>query len=301
VIFNKTGFVRDGFHVLGSTAVPIYLLDGPAPILFDGGLTCLGDLYVNALKDALGSRSPERLYLTHVHFDHCGAVSRLLREYPDMKIAGSARARDILERPNAIRLIRELNQNAASAVHGIDPDLLSSEAFEPFKIDEVLEPGSRLPLGDGLHLDVLATPGHTWDFLSFYIPEPKILVASEAVGVMNPDGYVVCECLVGFRAYMTSLRRLAGLGSRLLCQGHHAVFTDDDVEAFLRLSTGNSLEFQSLAESLYEETGGDLGETLERIVVLEYESMPLPRQPETAYRINLEARIRCALEGTVHE
>lgn len=295
MIFDRTGEVRDGFHVLGSASVPVYLLDGPKPVLFDGGLTCLGEAYVKDLRKVLGTRSPAYLYLTHVHFDHCGAVSRLRRAFPEMRVAGSARAREILQRPNAIQLIRDLNHTASDAVHGLDPDLLVDDPFEPFEIDVTLEPDSVHSLGGGRTLRVLSTPGHTWDFLSFHVPEQGILVASEAGGVLHPNGYVMCEWLVDFKAYLTSLRRLAALNANLVSQAHHYVFTDHDVEAFFRKSTRSALEFQALVERLYEETQGDLDETVERVKALEWDPMPMPRQPEPAYRLNLEARIRSVL------
>lgn len=295
MVFDRTGEVKDGFYVLGSASVPVYLLDGPVPVLFDGGLTCLGEAYVDGVKRVLGKRSPACLYLTHVHFDHCGAVSRLRRAFPEMKVAGSAHAREILQRPNAIRLIRDLNRSAADAVHGLDPDLLVDEPFETFEIDDLLEPESVHSLGDGQTLRILATPGHTWDFLSFFVPESGLLVASEAAGVLHPNGYLVCECLVDFEAYLTSVRRLAALDARLVSQAHHYVFTNRDAEAFFRKSTRISLEFQALVERLWEETGEDFAETVERVKTLEWDPMPMPRQPEPAYRLNLEARIRSVL------
>ncbi len=298
MIFDRTGRVSDGFYMLGSTAVPVYLLDGPSPVIFDAGLTCLGEVYVKAIREVLGDRSPALLCLTHVHFDHCGAASRLKRAFPGMKIAGSERSREILERPNAVRLIGELNRNAADAVHGIDPALLTDEPFQPCAIDRVIEPNGTLPLGPDLRLRALHTPGHTWDFLSFHMPERSILVASEAVGVLHPNDYLVCECLVDFEAYLTSLRRLARLGAEILCQAHHYVFTGPDVEAFFRRSTRMTLEFQALVERTWEETGENLPETLKRVKALEYDSMPPPRQPEAAYRLNLEARIRSVLGMT---
>jgi glyoxylase-like metal-dependent hydrolase (beta-lactamase superfamily II) len=295
MIFDRTGRVSDGFYMLGTTAVPVYLLDGPSPVIFDAGLTCLGEVYVKAIREVLGDRSPALICLTHVHFDHCGAASRLKRAFPGMEVAGSERSREILERPNAVRLIRELNRNAADAVHGIDPALLTDEPFQPCAVDRVIEPNGEVPLGPDLDLRALHTPGHTWDFLSFHVPKRSILVASEAVGVLHPNDYLVCECLVDFEAYLTSLRRLAALGADVLCQAHHYVFTGPDATAFLRRSTRMTLEFQALVERIWEETGGDLPETLERVKALEYDPMPPPRQPEAAYRLNLEARIRAVL------
>lgn len=295
MVFDGTGEVREGLHVLGSAAVPVYLLDGPEPVFFDGGITCLGEAYVEAAREVLGHRQPSALYLTHVHFDHCGAVQRLKREFPGMKIAGSAKSRTIMERPNAVKLITELNKTAADAVYGIDPGRLSQEIFEPFAIDTVLGPGEEIHLGDGTYLRALASPGHTWDFLSYYVPERRILIGSEAVGVADNSGYVVAECLVDFEVYMTSLRRLASLEVTTLCQAHHYVYLDKDVPRFFRRSTMNAIEFQALVEALWEETGGDLPRTVEWVKRLEWDPLPLPKQPEPAYRINLEARIRSVL------
>lgn len=297
MIFNTTGRVVDGFYVLGSAAVPVYLLDGPFPVLFDGGITCLGEMYVKAVRAVLGNRSPSLLCLTHVHFDHCGAVSRLKEAFPGMKVAASERSRQILQRPNAINLISKLNREAGDAVFGIAPALLVEEPFEPFTVDMVVEPGPGPSIGPDLSLHALHTPGHTWDFLSFHVPEIGLLVASEAAGVLHPNGYVVTENLVSFEVYMTSLRRLAGLGADILCQAHHYVFTGRDVEAFMRKSTRAALEFQALVEQVWETSGGNLQETVERVKVMEYDPMPLPRQPESAYRINLEARIRAVLDS----
>ncbi len=296
MIFDGTGEVTEGLHVLGSAAVPVYLLDGPEPVLFDGGITCLGEAYVEAAREALGGREPAALYLTHVHFDHCGAVSRLKRAFPGMSVAGSAKSKELMQRPNAVKLITELNRTAADAVYGIDPGRLSGEPFEPFEIDTVVEPGREISLGAGIHLRALASPGHTWDFLSYYIPERRLLVGSEAVGVANTSGYVVADCLVDFLVYMTSLRRLAALDVDILCQAHHYVYLGRDVPSFFRRSTRNAVEFQALVESLWEETGRDFSETVERVKMLEWDPLPLPKQPEPAYRINLEARIRSVLK-----
>ena len=57
--------------------------------------------------------------------------------------------------------------------------------FEPFEIDIILEEGQVFDIDDGLQCQVFATPGHTRDMLSYYIPEKKILIATESAGCLG--------------------------------------------------------------------------------------------------------------------
>ena len=126
----------------------------------------------------------------------------------------------------------ELNDSAADTAGKWKPELPLSEPFRPFEVKRVLENGERLNLGSGLSVQVIATPGHTWDFLSYYIPERKILIASEAVGCADTTGYVVTEFLVDFEVYLESLTRLAALDVEVLCPGHRLVYTGPEVADF---------------------------------------------------------------------
>ena len=292
MIFDKTGEVVPGFYVLGAGEVPCYLLTGDRPVLFDAGFSVFGPLYEQAVKEILGSRSPEILFLTHVHFDHCGAAAYLQKAFPGLHIAASQRAAEIVRRPNARKLMAELNDSAADTVRKWKPELHLSEPFQPFEVDRVLADGDRLELGSGLSLQVIATPGHTWDFLSYYIPERKILIASEAVGCADSRGYVVSEFLVDFEAYLKSLSRLAALDVDTLCQGHRLVYTGSDVADYFRRSLRTASEFKNQVVDLLTREGGDIRRVVEWIKADEYDSRPEPKQPEPAYRINLEARVK---------
>ncbi len=167
-----------------------------------------------------------------------------------------------------------------------------SEPFQPFEVDRVLEDGDRFDLGSGLSLQVVATPGHTWDFLSYYIPERKILIASEAVGCADTTGYVVTEFLVDYEVYLKSLTRLAALDVDVLCQGHRLVYTGPEVADFFKRSLRTASQFRDQVIDLLTREGGDIPRVVEMIKADEYDSRPEPKQPEPAYRINLEARVR---------
>ena len=295
MIFNKTGEVRDGFFVVGWSHNPIYLLKGKKPVLFDGGLALLGRVYREAITSILNGDSPRMVFITHVHFDHCGAVPYLKKAFPVLEAAASKKAGDILKRPNAIKLIQKLSEGAANVLFEFDEAKLTRDPFEPFAVDRVLQDGDVVELGDGLTVSVLATPGHTWDFLSYYVPEKKILVASESAGCALSSGYISTDSLADFDVYLNSLKRLASLEAEILCQGHRYVYVDEDVEAFLQRSIQTALDFKAMVEEYWIREKGDLRRVFERIRETEYDPLPSPKQTEPAYMINLEARIKSVL------
>lgn len=295
MIVSETGEVRSGFYVIGYAHYPLYLLKSEKPIVMEGGLSLLGEAYRGDLVERLGRRQPEVIFLTHVHFDHCGAVPYLKKVFPGMKVAASAVSAEILKRPNAIRLMREFSESVRNSIQGIDEGLIRTDAFEPFEVDMALREGDRIEITDGLTVEVLSTPGHTRDSLSYYIPEKKILVASEAAGCAVSSGYISVECLKDFGAYMSSLKRLASLDVEVLCQGHRYVYTDNDVQDFFERSVRSTINFKEMVEEVLHREKYDLKRVVAEIKKLEYDPLPQPKQSEQAYLVNLEARIRCIL------
>jgi glyoxylase-like metal-dependent hydrolase (beta-lactamase superfamily II) len=298
LIFESTGEVIKGFHALGVPQIPTYLLEGRNPVLFEAGLSLLGRIYREAIEAVLGQRqSPAILFVSHVHFDHCGSVSYLKKVFPGLKVAASKRAAEIVKRPNAVKLIRSLTQGGEEALADLDERRLVKEPFEPFEVDLVLEDGQLIHLQEGLSLQALSTPGHTMDFMSYYVPERKILIAPEASGYVDLAGQVITECLVGFDIYLDSLRRLAALDTEVLCPGHHFIYTGEDVKGFFGRSIQAALGFRERVKGLWRTEGGDMSRIISRIKALEYDHLTLPRQPEPAYMLNLEARIKSVLKG----
>jgi len=297
MIFSTTGRVSPVLHVLGSAHVPTYLIEAPRPVIVDAGFSCLGPGYVKAIREVLGSRPPEILFLTHSHFDHCGAAAFLKKAFPGLKVAASRRAAEILARPRALELIRDLNREslAEARTRGLTP--LDQDDFQPFEVELTLDNGQELDLGEGMSLRALATPGHTRDFLSYHLPGPGILIASEAVGCAAANGYVIPECLSDYEAYLSSLRFLAGLPVQILAQGHLFVYTAEAVPDHFRRSIAAAEGFKAMVEELWAEEGGRLEAVMGRVKAVEYDPQTPPRQIEKAYLINLEARVRQAAKS----
>lgn len=292
MLIRSTGQAAPGFHVCGVPEVPTYLLDAPRPALFDAGFACLGPAYVQDVRRVLEGRAPAWLLITHMHFDHCGAAAQL-KEAFGLKVAASAKAADIIARPGAQKTIAFLNDAASERARLFGAHLEGEPPpFAPFTVDRVLADGDRLDLGGGVGLEVLATPGHTWDFLSYFEPDRRILIASEAVGCADSTGYVVTEFLVDYQSYIANLERLAGLGARVLCQGHHVVYTDQDVDLYLERALAAARYYKAWVDRLLDEEHGQVDRVMQRIKAEEYDDRPMPKQPEPAYMLNLEARVR---------
>ena len=290
-VFSKTGRVQDDFYVLGHTWMPTYLLDGERPVLFEAGLTCLGRIYEEAIRSVLGDRQPEILFLTHVHYEHCGATSYLKEVFPSLQVGASPQAAEIIKRPNAQQLMRTLNKNASLLVTGVDKNKLLLEPFKPFDIDVMLTDGEVMKLEEGLSVQVFATPGHTRDLLSYYIPEKRILVATEAVGCADRTGHIVTEFIVDYESYLAGLERLAALDVAVLCQGHHFVFIGEAVKDFFTRSIETAKRFKTRVEELLQAEGGSVERVVTLIKAEEHDSKPLPKQPEKAYILNLTAQV----------
>ena len=292
MIINKTGQIIEDFYSIGHPAIPVFLMDGVCPLIFDAGITFLGEIYAKEIKKILGSRQVEYLFLTHSHFDHCGSVSILKKHFPLMKVITSKKAKDILGRPNAIKLIKALNQASEEVVGDIEIDFASSGEFEPFEIDKTVKDGDIFKISNGLNIRIIETPGHTSDCLSFYIQEKKILISSEAAGQPDLTGYIVSDCLLDYDQYFSSMKRLSLLDIEILCPGHLFVYTGDDAKKYLRESMLECEKFRKLVELCLDEEDGDLDRVKIRIKKMEYDGNDGPKQPEPAYLLNLEARIK---------
>ena len=292
MIINTTGQIIEDFYTIGHSAIPVFLMDGVCPIIFDAGFAFLGEIYAGEIKKILGNRQVEYLFLTHAHFDHCGSISILKKHFPLMKVITSKKAKDILERPNAIKLIKALNQASEEIAGHIKIDFASSGEFKPFEIDETVKDNDTFKISNGLNIRIIETPGHTADCLSYYIQEKKILISSEAAGQSDLTGYIVSDCLYDYDQYLSSMKKLSLLDIEILCPGHLFVYTGDDAKKFLRESMQECEKFRKLVELCLDEEDGDLDRVRIRIKKIEYDSKDGPKQPEPAYLLNLEARIK---------
>ena len=291
MVVEQIGEIAAGVYMLGHRAVPIYLVDGERPALFDAGMTSLGPHYGEQIRQVLDGRQPAWCFLTHSHWDHCGAVAHLKSQFPAMKVVCSQKAADVFARPHAIALITDLNRSTAGMVTdwGIEAQ---ENPFEAFSVDVIAGDGDCFDVSPDLSVHVMETPGHTWDFLSYFIPQRKLLMASEAVGTPDQTGTIINDCLADYDAYLRSMQRLDALDVEILLLGHVCALTGEDARRHTTACIGQLRRFKATVERLIMEENGNLDTLKKRIKADEWDNHPGIRQPELAYSLNLDARIK---------
>jgi len=303
LVVGKTGPLADDLYILGIAWSPVYLLSCARPVLFESGFACTGRISEKAIRSAARGQ-PETLFLTHVHWDHCGAAGYLKERFPGLSIAASRLAAGIVARPNARDLIGRLSEEVVPVVAGlpeVDEAMVRDLPFRPFEVDRVLEEGQSVEIDKDLSVVPIATPGHTRDHLSYYIPERRILIATDASGIIDRAGNFITEFVVDYDAYVASIKRLAALPVDILCTGHHFAFTGrDEVAAFFARSLREADRFRERIWGLLRATGGDEKEVVRRVKAEQWDANSSVKQVEAAYLLNVSRQV-AHLAGKLRE
>lgn len=295
MIIESKGKIAANIFALGEPALPSYLLLGHSPALFDAGMTFMGPRYLQDLKSILGD--PPRvthLFLTHSHFDHCGAAPFLKRNIPGLKIAASKLAAEVWQRPSAIQFIQNLSKSMEEKFASLIKD--NDVSFNGLEVDLILNDGQEVTLEEGTKIQALATPGHTRDALSFYLPQAKILIAGEAVGSLDRHQQLRPVFLSSYKDYRQSLAKLQKLDIELLILGHFYSLRGNIKEVLLKAQQATEEFAQRIARELAA-SGGDQEAVVRKIFQEDYQEKKLILQEERPFLINLAAQVKAIAEG----
>ncbi|HOD34612.1 MAG TPA: MBL fold metallo-hydrolase [Syntrophales bacterium] len=296
MILETKGRIAEGLFSIGDKDIPTWLLMSGTPALFDAGITFMGPRYLADLREHLGDvQRLGWLFLTHSHFDHAGSAPYLKRHIPNLKVAAGASAAETFKKENAVRLIRSLSRDYEDKFR----EIIGSENvfFDTLTVDRILQDGEEVDLGGGWIARVIATPGHTRDGLSYYIPRIKGLIIGEAAGVPDRNGVIHPEFLASYRDYATSLKKLTQLDVDIVMIGHHFVFTGEDARDYLRISLDRTGVFRRRIEAYLNEAGGDREAVVRRVYQEDYEGTGAIQQDARAFLLNLAAKVKAVAEN----
>jgi glyoxylase-like metal-dependent hydrolase (beta-lactamase superfamily II) len=295
MVRESIGKISDRLYAIGNPGLPAFLLLGEIPVLFEAGMTFMGPAYLKQLKTYLGDAGHLRyLLLTHSHYDHCGAAPFLQRSIPGLKIGASRLAAEVFKRPNAVRLIQSLSRDPEERFKPLMGD--ADVTFHSLEIDLLLAHGDELVLGDGDRVQVIATPGHTRDAVSFYIRGMKALIPGEAVGAYDRNFSIQPEFLSSYEDYRTSLEKLTALDIQILLLAHSYLLMGEEARGYMAKSIEATSRFKTRIENLLDTMGGDQEAVVKRIFKEDYEDTQAIPHDEMPFLINLKAKVKAVSE-----
>lgn len=276
--------------VWGNPWVYLYWVEGAhTQVLVDAGYTANAEPLIAWVREKRDSRKAFLHLLTHSHFDHLGGTPFLKEAFPEVRILAHPKVGRVLQSERAVALIRRLSEEAARTV-GVD-----APPFEVFTLDGTLEDGETLDLGGDVRIQVLETPGHTRDSLTFYILPDGVAIPGEAAGVPDVRGVVRPQFLASFRLYLQSLERIAQLHPlHALGLPHRSyVVGEEGVRTFLDQSLQNTQELGRFIAETYQ-THPDVERVLEAV-----RNHPIfgasTGQTREAFLLNLRAMVVAAV------
>lgn len=262
-------------------------------ILFDPGVSVFGPLCLHLMRE--NKRNTENLViaLSHSHFDHCGSIPYLLRKLPTARVAASERCADVLTRPNAVALIRRLNEEYE---HDVRADIVGEDiSFEPVTVTCRLKDGDAIKLEGGRECRVISTNGHTRDSLSYYFPDTGIAFIGDAAGALE-HGFIHSPCLVSYRDFIASIEKIRTLKPRAICLPHSGILTGEEADRYLCEAAEAAVACKDMIREYLELYRGDREKVVERITAEEYDAQPDHIQKRRPFILNLRAQVNAVAE-----
>lgn len=283
ILSSNAQKLSDNLFSLGPEEMPSFLLDGEMPAMFEAGMAVFSEHYIQEVKKILGTRPLRYLFLTHVHFDHCGAAGHIKQEFPDLTICASRAASEIIQKPSALATIKQLNSL---------PGMNDAQSFKPFTVDKTVKDGEIVTLSANTSIQAISVPGHTRDLTCYYLPEEKTLIPSEALGSPDSGRYIHSEFLIDYDLYLDSLKRISQIEANRLLMAHLFIYTDNDAREYFSKAIKQTQDFKNRIVSLIKQYQDDYTKVAEILKMEDYDNRPEPKLPEAAFMLNLNAKIK---------
>lgn len=262
-------------------------------VLIDATLPFCAKETVENIKNALGGKTLDGIFLSHSHYDHIAGLPYIRKAFPDVKVYAHPYTVEVLSRPGAVKTMEELcigTEKLFGKGFSCLPPLFSG-------MGEILplEDGQTFPFDDGV-LQILFTPGHTKDSISIDFPDYDFIFPSETLGVKRSDGQVQPCFLTGRQDAIDSIERVRALGTRRFVFNHTAeLCSKEENEIYLDRALKCITDSSELVCRLYDE-GKDFEGIFEGYSEVYWSENYRPFWPYEAYRLNSTAAINTILK-----
>ncbi len=211
--------------------------DGKTSILYDSGFAFTGFALAEKIKDYLGNRNLDYIFLTHSHYDHILGSAYVLEYYPNAVVVAGEYAADIIKRPSARALMKELDRKFATKC-GVNeyPDFTHN-----LRVDIPVKDGDVIKAGE-MEFVAVSLPGHTKCSFGFYSPKERLLLGSETLGVYNGCDNVVPSYLIGYKIALDSIKKAQNFDIENILIPHYGLLNKQETDFYLKKANESAME-----------------------------------------------------------
>lgn len=265
--------------------------------LIDCGMAFCAPEKIEKLKSLLGGRAIDYIIAGHSHYDHIGSIPHMKKVWKDLKVISSEYAATVFTKPGALKTIRELSVTAAKTYRPDDaklPEYVNDYDDAAFHTDIIVHEGDKIELG-GITLEVIATPGHTRDAISFYVPEWRLIKVDETLGVLTSETTMYPVYLVSYLLACEAIEKCAKYDAEYISSPHYGLVSDEVARGYFKLAMDTINECRDLLLKGYYE--GKSEEELVEVFAARYRNENLvDKQPYEAFMLNTVVTIRTTIK-----
>ena len=301
--YDRFAFPGPIYRVTGGHGGEALLIIGSEKTaLLDCGMAYCAEVTLSNLMNRLSTLGRDRLdyiLLSHSHYDHIGALPWIREAFPGAVVCGSQHCADILKRPGAHSLMKELGEHALQLY---EPGSTKEIRVDNLGVDQVLADGDSISLGRET-ITAYETRGHTDCSVSYLLQPLSLLFTSESTGIIEgrpegtPDGrgYIHTPVLKDFYQALQSAEKCRALGARYLCLPHFGMVPEDLMDCYwddFRTECESKMDF---ARKL-RDGGLDDEAMLQRYADRYWTGYKKMEQPKEAFMLNSKHILKALLK-----
>lgn len=216
--------LTDRVTVLGNRHFHIYAVGDNPAVWLEGAVSAVVPTVARQMQSGFAKGTVSHLVIMHAHFDHVCGIPGLLRLFPGARVAASAIARKVLQRPKVVNHFFTEDAAMTRLLHS--EGLLAGEpapAASTIDVVQVIDDGERWEIAPGVSLQFYHAPGHSPCSIVAYQPEGEVLFSSDCAGFPIDDKHLFPIFFESYEKYIGTIQRLADLPIQILAGAHEQI------------------------------------------------------------------------------
>ncbi len=269
--------------------------DGKTSILFDTCFGFNGYRMAEKVKELLGERRLDYIFLSHSHYDHVLGAPYVLKYYPEAVVVAGEYAATIFAKPTARNIMRNLDRKYADTC-GIGE---YEDLIDELKVDVTVNDGDEIKCGD-MTFSVISLPGHTKDSIAFYLQEKKFLLSSETLGGYFGNDTYLPFFLVGYQMSLDAFEKVKKMDIDYMLLPHYGVVDREETKRFLNNAEEVFRDTAAEIVKMYK-AGGTVEDGVEYYKKRFYTEIVAPYYPIDAFRLNTSIMVELIKKELVED